>query len=268
MSVKNQMFMKSGITFVLCAFAGSVMAQSDGAVHLRAAAMNQDVRSLGLALIQITPYQGSDENWNLLLPYADFQWKNGWFAGVGNGIGYDFSSTPMFNYGLRITPDIGRKQSRSVKLKGMGDIKPSAQLGGFFNFNLNNEFSITSSARYGYGDDRKGALAELGFAYNAPLESGWSYGVGASISYANQSYMQSYFGVDAKQASRTKYAKYQPKAGMKSLDVSLRVTYAMTPELALTFEMQQNRLFNDAVKSPLTKTRNRTNGILALSYDF
>jgi outer membrane scaffolding protein for murein synthesis (MipA/OmpV family) len=268
MSVTTQMMMKTGIAFILCALTGSAMAQSDGAVHLRAAAINQDVRSLGLAAVQITPYQGSDENWNLLLPYADFQWKNGWFAGVGNGIGYDFSSTPMLNFGLRITPEIGRKQSRSVKLKGMGDIKPSAQLGGFFNFNLNNEFSMTSSARYGYGDDRKGALAELGLAYNAQLKSGWSYGLGASISYANQSYMQTYFGVDAKQASRTKYARYQPKAGFKSLDASVRVTYAMTPEIALTFEMQQNRLFNLANQSPLTQTRNRTNGILALSYDF
>ncbi|MBC7941735.1 MAG: MipA/OmpV family protein [Chitinophagaceae bacterium] len=81
----------------------------------------------------------------------DYQWVNGWFAGVSNGIGYNFGGDSKLQYGLRITADFGRKQRRSDALRGMGDIDPQAEVGAFFNYALPLGFFLTSSLRYGSG---------------------------------------------------------------------------------------------------------------------
>ena len=72
---------------------------------------------VGMALLAGKSYQGSDESRYRALPAIDYQWSNGFFAGVLNGVGYNASSTPFMAYGLRITADFGRKE-RGQALQG------------------------------------------------------------------------------------------------------------------------------------------------------
>ena len=127
--------------------APGAFAQAFDAVRLYGAAPGTDAGTAGAAIVATYEYQGSDERSTLLLPVLDYQWANGWFAGVANGIGFNFSASPQFQYGLRLTADKGRKESSASALRGMGDIDAAAEGSAFFNYSLPQGLFVTSSLR-------------------------------------------------------------------------------------------------------------------------
>jgi outer membrane scaffolding protein for murein synthesis (MipA/OmpV family) len=204
----------------------------------------------------------------LALPVLDYQWANGWFAGTTNGIGYNFSGSKHLHYGLRITADLGRKESRSSALRGMGDIDAKAEFGGFFNYALTPDFSLTSSLRYGAGQDGKGLLVDLGGAYSTQIAPQWRLGMGAGISLANAEYLQSFFGVTTAQATASGYRAYAPKAGVRNGRANLALTYMASPRVSVTAGLTANTLLGDAADSPLVRKKTSVNGLLAAAYAF
>jgi outer membrane scaffolding protein for murein synthesis (MipA/OmpV family) len=245
-----------------------IHAQAFDAVRLYGAAPGKDGGLVGAAVLAGTEYQGSDERRTLALPVLDYQWANGWFAGTTNGIGYNFAGSNNMQYGLRLTADLGRKESRSSALRGTGDVDAKAEFGGFFNYALTPEFSLTSSLRYGAGQEGKGLVVDLGGAYSTQLAAQWRLGVGAGVSLANAEYMQSFFGVTAAQATASGYRAYAPKAGVRNGRVNLSLTYMATPRVSVTAGLSANTLLGDAADSPLVRKKTSVNGLLAAAYAF
>jgi outer membrane scaffolding protein for murein synthesis (MipA/OmpV family) len=169
---------------------------------------------------------------------------------------------------LRITADLGRKESRSSTLRGMGDIDAKAEFGGYFNYALMPEFSITSSLRYGAGQDGKGVVIDLGGAYSTQIAAQWRLGVGAGVSLANAEYLQSLFGVTAAQATASGYRAHAPKAGVRNGRVNLSLTYMASPRVSVTAGLTANTLLGDAADSPLVRKKTSVNGLLAVAYAF
>jgi outer membrane scaffolding protein for murein synthesis (MipA/OmpV family) len=258
----------SAVALCVTLAAPSVHAQAFDAVRLYGAASGKDGGLVGAAVLAGTQYQGSDERRTMALPVLDYQWANGWFAGVTNGIGYNFSGTQGLQYGLRITADLGRKESRSSALRGMGDVDAKAEFGGFFNYALTPEFSTTSSLRYGAGQDGKGVTIDLGGAYSTQIASQWRLGMGAGVSLANAEYLQSLFGVTAAQATTSGYRGYAPRAGVRNGRVNLSLTYMASPRVSVTAGLSANTLLGDAADSPLVRKKTSVNGLLAAAYAF
>jgi outer membrane scaffolding protein for murein synthesis (MipA/OmpV family) len=246
----------------------SAAAQTFDAVRLYGAAPGKDGGLVGAAVLAGTEYQGSDERRTLALPVLDYQWANGWFAGTTNGIGYNFADSESMQYGLRITADLGRKESRSSALRGLGDVGAKAEFGGFLNYALTPEFSLTSSVRHGSGQGGKGTVVDLGCAYSSQIAAQWRVGVGAGISLANAEYMQSFFGVTAAQAMSSGYRRYSPKASVRNGRANLALTYMASPRASLAAGVTANTLQGDAVDSPLVRRKTSVNGLLAAAYAF
>ena len=90
---------------------GAAQAQAFDAVRLFAVPAGDGEGLAGLAVIAGHEYLGSDERKTMVLPALSYQWKNGWFAGTGNGVGYKFDSPPTMQYGLARDVDLGRDES-------------------------------------------------------------------------------------------------------------------------------------------------------------
>ena len=249
--------------------APTVQAQAFDAVRLYGAASGRDLGLAGAAVVAGAAYQGSDKRRTMLLPLLDYQWANGWFAGTSNGVGYNFSTAKATDYGVRITADLGRPQSRSDRLRGMGDVDARAEFGTFFNTALTQQFSLTSSLRYGAGNG-KGLVLDLGAAYAIPLAAQWRLGVGVGASLVNASYMQSYFGVTSAQASASasQYRVYKPEGGLRNMRVNAAATYLVSPRASVTVGVSANTLLGDAADSPLVRKKSIVSGLLAASYAF
>ena len=262
-------FLRHIVLASLLACAGSAaQAQAFDAVRLFAVPRDDGQGLVGLAVIAGHEYLGSDERKTLVLPALSYQWKNGWFAGTGNGIGYKFHSPPSMQYGLRVTLDLGRDESDAVALAGMGDIDMRPDIGAFFNYFITNEWFLTSSFRYGAGNDRDGSQTDVGVGWSSQIAPQWRLGLGLAGTYVNSKYMQAFYGVTAQQSASSGYAVYTPGAGWRDLRGTASLTYAFNSEWSLTGAVTVRSLQGDVKRSPIVNEDTPVAGVLALSYSF
>lgn len=252
----------------LAAACGAAQAQAFDAVRLYGVPEGDSAGIVGVAVISSPEYMGSDQQRVLALPSIDYQWKNGWFAGLTNGIGYQFPSRPDMQFGLRVTADLGRKESRSDALTGMGSIQPRAEAGVFFNYLPSENVFFTSSLRYGAGNDYNGMQIDLGAGVAKQLAEQWRLAVGVATTYVNAAYMKAFFGVDAQQSSNSGYAVYTPGAGFRDVRANASLTYFITEQWSLTGAVTVSSLQGDARDSPIVFDATPVSGVLALSYGF
>lgn len=243
-------------------------AQAFDAARIYGAVPDRDGGVMGVAVAAGPKFMGSQETRAMALPVLDYQWSNGFFAGTGNGLGINFSNHAPLAYGVRLTVDTGRDEDLSPALRGMGDVDIRPEAGAFLNFNLSPSFVLTSSLRYGSGNDRKGLQLDLGAAYNMALAAQWRLGIGGALTLANAEYMQSYFGVSAAQSASSGWAAYKPAAGVRDVRANLSLTYVIDRRMSLTGAVSARALQGDAKKSPLSQKDNSVSGVLALGYLF
>ena len=256
------------VTALGAVMASGAHAQAFDAVRLYGAAADRDGGTLGLAVVAGHAYMGSDERRTRAYPAIDYRWASGWFAGTTNGVGYNFSRQAGVQYGVRLTADFGRDESRSAVLRGLGDVDARPEIGAFYNLQPTAHIFLTSSLRYGAGQGRDGLLLDLGAGLNAQVAPAWRLGAGVAATWANAAYTQSYFGVDAAQAARSGRGVYTAGAGVRDVRVSVSATYAITPRASATAALSYGRLQGDAARSPIVRDRAGVNGVLAVAYAF
>jgi outer membrane scaffolding protein for murein synthesis (MipA/OmpV family) len=268
MNVTNNCLKTLTLAVGITLAAPSAFAQAFHAVRLDGSASGKDSGTIGVAVIAAYEYRGSDKRRTLLLPLLDYQWVNGWFTGVTNGIGYNFSASPHLQYGLRMTADLGRKENRTNALHGLGDVDPAAEGGAFFNYSTPQGGFITSSVRYGSGSDHKGLIVDIGVGRSIAIGSNWRLTTGTGITLANTHYMQTYFGVTGVQSAASGYDAYSSGAGVRDVRTTVALTYSIDKRISVTAAVSASSLLGDAKNSPLTRKRTSGSGIVAISYAF
>jgi MipA family protein len=247
---------------------GAAHAQAFDAVRLFAVPRGDGQGLAGLAVIAGHEYLGSDERKTLVLPGLSYQWKNGWFAGTGNGIGYKFASPDDMQYGLRVTLDLGRDENDAVALAGMGDIDMRPEVGAFFNYFITPEWFLTTSFRYGAGNDRNGSQTDIGIGWSSQLAPQWRGALGVGATYVNSKYMEAFYGVTAAQSASSGYAVYTPGAGWRDLRGTASLTYFFDADWSLTGAVTVRALQGDVKRSPIVKEDTPVSGVAALNYSF
>lgn len=265
MKLSGVMSFAAGLA-LLAGVAGA-RAQAFDAVRLEGDGSQSSGR-VGLVAIAGYQYLGSDERRNMLLPTVDYRWANGWFAGVGNGVGYRFKSSEGLQYGVRLTADFGRKEHRSEVLRGLGDISARPEVGGFLNWQLSRDFSLSSSLRYGAGNDRDGLVIDLGAHYGLQLAPQWRLGGSLTASWVNRSTMQAYFGITPEQSARSGYAVSEVGAGLRDVRVGLGLIYFINRDWAATLALSANALQGDAKDSVIVRESTPVSAILGVGYRF
>lgn len=268
MKLPARPLIKAALAASLALAGQAAFAQAFDAARIYGAIPDRDGGALGAGLLSRQAYMGSDETSLWLLPLIDYQWSNGFFAGTGNGIGMNFSKIAHISYGLRVTADLGRDEDLSSALTGMGDIKVRPEVGGFLNYNLSRSFVLTSSLRYGSGNDSDGMQLDLGAVYSTMLAPQWRIGLGAALTLVNDAYMQSHFGVSAQQARSSGHAAHAVSAGLRDVRANLSLTYAINQQMSITGAMSARALQGDAKDSPLTRKANNIGGALLGTYLF
>lgn len=221
----------------------------------------------GAALAVGRAYKGSDESRTALLPLVEYRWASGWFAGVGSGVGYEFLRETTTTAAVRLTPDFGRRESRSAALAGMGDIGARPEIGLTLNHALAGAgIGLHGGLRYGAGGD--GLLADAGVAWGLPLAPTVRLRLGATATLANAAYMQTFFGVSDTQAASSGYAPYRAGAGLRDTRLSATLLVLPSAAWAVTAGLGLTTLHGDAADSPLTRERSSLTATATLSFAF
>ncbi|MBI3283610.1 MAG: MipA/OmpV family protein [Burkholderiales bacterium] len=262
--------MKKTLGLILLASACSAQAQTSEFVQLVPAPyLPKNVNfSLGAVALSMPKYTGADEHRVTAYPMFDVQWKNGAFFSAYNGLGYNFSKDPSLQYGPRMSLEAARDESRSARLSGLGDVNTALEPGAFFNYSVNQNYSLLSSIRYGSGSDHNGLQLSLGGRATTSLNSRHRLSASFGADWANTAYVQSYFGVNASQSSASGYAQYAPSAGLTDVRVGANWHWNIDTNWSLTTGATMKYLTGDAGKSPFVFQKNPVTVFSAANYRF
>lgn len=221
-------------------------------------------------------YPGSNDYEAIPVPLLQFDWSSdgagppasgytGEFglidARIGFPDGIDIGlarlSTPTRHFTFRVGGGyrFGRDQDDNHALNGMGDIggqglgrvsigsEPANPRGIGAHFGLKYETDLTNET----GADTFTLYVGNTFA----LSPSTTLALTGRTSWADDDYMQSYFGVSDLQAARSSHSRFDANSGVTDVGLDARLNYAFTDHWMLFGSVGYSRLTGDAADSPL-----------------
>lgn len=258
--------------FAPVAIAGLVSAQAALAAEVsipdetfdRKTIDGRSVTTLGLGAGYLPKYEGSNEHQWRAIPLIDIQ-RGHFFIGM-NGIGYDFSSNPDLQIGPRLSYRGGRKESDSVRLRGMGDIGSGAEAGAFARMKFGAWF-VRGDIRLGMGN-ADGTVVQFGGGHMTRIGDSDHVVLDASATWADSKYTNAYFGVTAAQAAASGFAAYTPGSGIKRYDIGANWIHSFPGKWFSSLGLRAGNLSGDAANSPLVENKQQWISSVILGYRF
>lgn len=160
-------------------------------------------------------------------------------------------------YGFEVGPVVGwrfgRSESDGDRLVGLDDIKGGLVVGGYAGYRFG---TMLASVSYGHqvtGESDAGGLVRFGLENTFKPSKTVRITAGVGATWADSSYMETFFGVPVAKATPTR-AAFAPDAGFKDVNLSLSSDFALDKSWTLKLIGQYKLLIGDASNSPLTET--------------
>ena len=153
----------------------------------------------------------------------------------------------------------------------MGDIDSSAGVGGFIEFKAGFWLTDLTIASQDVGNDKDGILITLDAEDTIQISDKLTISPGLSTSWADDEYMQGFFGVTSTQAVQSGLRRFDTEAGFKDVGIRLHASYALSKRLSLDYQVGYWHLLNDAADSPIVADEgsdNQFRGLIGLLYRF
>ncbi len=214
---------------------------------------------LGLGPAISPEYEGSDDYDIGIKPLISFQYRDLIVLDNNNirinlfGADGLFRSE-SFKAGPLLKVDFGRDESDSPDLAGMGDVGTGIELGLFASYTIDQ-----TRARIRWVQDVTGGHSGMKFIGDIRTfiyKSDKLAVIGSVIStWADNDYMQSYFGVTVQQSQRSGMSEFNAGSGVKDATLALNANYSINNHWAFLANIGYSRLLGDAKNSPLVDVR-------------
>jgi MipA family protein len=218
-------------------------------------------------------YEGSNDYTFSPIPMVSASYKNYVFVNGPSArvnflglLGDDFPVMAGVSAGL----GGGRKHSANKALDNLGDIDSGLDVGGFVGSQLG-PIQLGMELSKEVGDKRDGMYANFTLGYMQPIGDQFAVNLGVSAGWADQNWMQEYYGVTSAQSVASGYTKYDGKAGFKSVGIMAGADYMITEHITLGLNVGYTKLLDNAANSPIVKDQGSSNqytGSLTASYRF
>jgi outer membrane scaffolding protein for murein synthesis (MipA/OmpV family) len=96
------------------------------------------------------------------------------------------------------------------------------------------------------GDAYDGWYSTLKGGYNWIIDNEWALSIGGHTTYADDDYMQTYFGVNNRDSARSGLDKYDADSGIKDVGLDLGVNWAFASSWDLRGIASYSKLVGDA----------------------
>lgn len=182
------------------------------------------------------------------------------------GVGVKAYNQGPLSFDLKLGYDDGRSESDANRLRGLGDIDAAATIGGKATYDLGAAEVFLSAEQALGGSD--GLLISAGVSAEKPVSERLVLGAEGSVTYADDNYMEAFFGVNARQSARSGLAQFDAEAGIKSVEVSVSATYLLSENWFLKAKETVGFLTGDAADSPIVEEDVQSKSMLLLGYRF
>ena len=231
---------------------------------------------IGLGAATVPTYEGSPNRRTLANPYLTLSYSSRDWGSVEfgqRGLIWNAVEAGRFRFALVAQFDLGRKDRDTStlnptpgdeRLAGMGNVQSSTEAGVGVGYG-----PVMLVARQSLGErGANGAQVDMSVEFPWSLSDRFSLRFALGATWADQDYMQTYFGVTPAQAQATSFAVYTPKSGCRKVDVSVDAEYAIAPNWKLQANVGFSRLGDDAAASPIVGRRDGASAALGMSYAF
>ncbi|MEM1390799.1 MAG: MipA/OmpV family protein [Pseudomonadota bacterium] len=236
--------------------------------------------SVGAAAAYSPVYRGDDENQLVPLPFIHATYGDRLTLSVPQGIQYAVVKTPNLEVGPVLGLDFGREEDGegpfggdgTDDLIGLGDIDPTVELGGYINYRVGPVLAEVQ-ARQGLGG-HDGFIADFSLNAMVPAKMGDKRGrflFGPRLRYADETYLNSFYGITAAQSIGSGLSVYEADAGIESYGLGASLMLPLNQRWALSVTGDVSEIAGDAADSPLIVKRGdttQTSLIAALTYRF
>jgi MipA family protein len=223
----------------------------------------------GAAVIVAPRYEGSKEVRVLAVPILSP-------AGLGDGrvefrgpddLRFRLLDLGAVSFGPLVGYRFGREEDDGDLLNGLGDIDGGIVGGGFASVKSGPLAASVSYHRQFSGDDT-GAIVRLGLSAEHAVTERVTVTADIGTTWADQDYMDAYFGIDAAQSANSGLAVHTADASIKDVNVGLKAGMMLTDAWKLTLAGRYTRLLGDAADSPVVETANQFSGSATATYRF
>jgi outer membrane scaffolding protein for murein synthesis (MipA/OmpV family) len=245
---------------------GLILPQDDAQVPETASPGGDWTFVLG-AGAQVAPsYEGSDKFSVTPGPFVSINWRDRVFLDMERGIGVNVVRTDALRLGVSIGLAPGRDEDDEDHLKGLGDIDTAARghIFGSYSFGM---WQIGLDVAKDFGGS-EGLQIRPDISVKVPLSESWTLTSGISATWADDDYMQSFFGVSPTQSRNSGLDRFDAGAGFKSVDFSLGLRWAFSESWFAMANVGVGVLLGDAADSPITESQVQPSVGLAVGYRF
>jgi outer membrane scaffolding protein for murein synthesis (MipA/OmpV family) len=196
-------------------------------------------------------YEGSDDYRFRALPYFRVQYQDWATLSVPEGLKLAAINDGGFKAGGILGYRFDRDSGDNIALRGLGDVDGAVELGAFAEYKFD-AIKLSLEGRQGVSGDDTGLIATLGLRYETRI-AGAIVSVGPKVSWVDDDYAQTYFGITPAQsvASFLGYAPYAAGNGIKDYGVGLTAVVPLGDAWSLTAIASVGRLTGDAADSPI-----------------
>ncbi|MGR9090001.1 MAG: MipA/OmpV family protein [Gammaproteobacteria bacterium] len=220
----------------------------------------------GLAPLVNPVFEGADDYGFSIFPDLRFQYRDSFFASVPEGIRYRVVNRPDLKAGPIARIRFGREEDDGGSpflitgsadgLDGLGDVDTAAELGGFVSYEIN-MWRARFELRRGFGG-HEGVVGDVSLDYTGATR-GWRYAFGPRMRFGSSDFVDTYFGVDAVQASRSGLPESDADGGVNSVGFGMSAIIPQGRRMTLLLFSSYDRLLGDIADSPLVERRGNAN---------
>ena len=236
---------------------------------------------IGLGVGAKPDYEGSEDYEAVPAIFGRYVWESGRYIDLGGApstgsaarlsanllsgnSGTNWELGPLLQYRME------RDDVDNGKVDDMRKVDSTVEAGAFVGFRSGNwegELSFAADAN----SEHDGYLVYLSGAYNMKVNDKLKLKFGAQTSYADDDYMDAYFGVSSGDAARSGLSTYSADEGIKDVGLNLTANYAFNKKWGMIGALSYSRLLGDAEDSPLVDDegdKNQLGATLVVTYSF
>ncbi|HCM84111.1 MAG TPA: MipA/OmpV family protein [Alphaproteobacteria bacterium] len=224
---------------------------------------------VGAGAISMPEYLGANDNEVRFLPMIDIEYKQRYFLSTQRGLGFYFFRDNRFALATMVNMDWGRDESDNARLRGLGDLDPSAQLGVDLKWYINKWLSFDVDAYQAISPGgHEGAYGNVGFGGRWPVAKNFAFRANTGIRWASDTYMSNMFGVNATQSARSGLAQFNPDSALMAWQFGAALDFNLSPQWFVSPTFRYIGLLGDAADSPITQDDGQYYAGVFLGYKF
>jgi len=229
--------------------------------------------------VSVTPdYEGGDDYEASPVLLGQYNFSRGRYIALVRGTDAARSGRLALNLvsysNWEMGPTLGVRYSRddvsNRRVDNMDDIDWATEAGGFVSYQSGSLFASLGLS-FDISDTYGGYIGDLSAGFKQEITSRLGIIYSGSISYVDDDYMDTYFGVDGGDSARSGLPPYAANGGVKDFGLGISVDYRFTPVWGLISWFNYYRMAGDAKKSPIVDNEGNSNQFkagLVLTYAF